>query len=382
MQRVALAMPKYQQVYEALRREIESGVLPPGARVPSEADLGRRFGASRITVGRAVRDLQHLGLVERKVGSGTFVRGPRLGSGSGPQAGDCTFAVLVPDLPDIEIFEPLVQGLMSAPAARAHAFLWGGGDETAGPSRAAAAWRRTQQYIARGVDGVFLAPLEGLAPDDPTNLRIVTALDAARIPVVLLDRSVHPYPKRGPYDLVGIDNRRVGFAITEHLLGHGASRVAFLAASRAASTVQARRAGYREALDALGGDPGLASVPVPAPSDREAVARYLDVHRPDAVVCANDRGAAQLMHTVLALGRTVPTDLRITGVDDVEYAGWLPVPLTTMRQPVRQIGEAALAAMLERRTRPDGPARDIFVQATLVVRESCGAVAAQRAESA
>jgi DNA-binding LacI/PurR family transcriptional regulator len=78
------------------------------------------------------------------------------------------------------------------------------------------------------------------------------------------------------------------------------------------------------------------------------------------------------MHTLLALGRRIPDDIRMAGIDDVEYAGWLPVPLTTMRQPVAQIGEAAVAAMLERRAHPERPARDIFVQCSLVVRQSCG----------
>ncbi len=360
--------PKYQQVYEALRQEIESGALGPGARVPSEADLGRRFGASRITVGRAVRDLQMQGLVERRIGAGTFVRRRAV-----PSAVDCTFGVLVPDLPDIEIFEPLVQGLLSAPEARTHAFLWGGG-ELQGAGRAPAAWARVQQYIARHVDGVFFAPLEGLPPGDTTNVRIATALDAAGIPVVLLDRSVYAYPRRGRYDLVGIDNRRVGYAITEHLLSVGARRVAFMEdAASGASTIAARRAGYREAIDVMQADPSLLQAPVPSPSDRAALAAYLATHTPDAIVCAHDRGAAQLMHALLALGRRIPQDVRIAGVDDVDYAAWLPVPLTTMRQPVREIGETALAAMLERRAHPERPARDIFVQCTLVVRASCGA---------
>jgi len=367
MQRTTLMVPKYRVVYEALRRDIESGRLPAGARVPSEADLGSRFGASRITVGRAVRDLQVEGLVERRIGSGTFVRRP-----STMSAVECTFGVLVPDLPDIEIFEPLVQGLLSAPEARPHAFLWGGG-EGAGRSRADAAWARVQQYISRRVDGVFFAPLEGLRPDDTTNVQIVTALDEARIPVVLLDRSVYPYPKRGAYDLVGIDNRRVGFTVTEHLLVAGARRVAFLGpTANGASTIGARRAGYREAIDVLESDASLVHLPVPSPSDRDALEAYLSAHAPDAIVCAHDRGAAQLMHALLAMGRRIPQDIRLAGVDDVEYAAWLPVSLTTVRQPVRQIGEAAVAAMLERRAHPERPARDIFVQCTLVVRESCG----------
>ena len=57
--------------------------------------------------------------------------------------------------------------------------------------------------------------------------------------MVLLDRSIYPYPKRGPYDLVGIDNRRVGFAITEHLLSAGARRIAFLGTTSGVSTITA-----------------------------------------------------------------------------------------------------------------------------------------------
>ncbi|HTV02355.1 MAG TPA: GntR family transcriptional regulator [Luteitalea sp.] len=368
MQRSAVAVPKYQVVFDALREEIESGRLAPGAKVPSEADLGERFGASRITVGRAMRDLQLLGLVQRRVGSGSYVKAPVRAPRS-----ECTFGVLVPDLPDIEIFDPLVQRLVSCPEARPHAFLWGGGEMTVS-ARPAAAWARAEQYISRKVDGVFFAPLEGLTPDDDTNQRIVSALDGAGIPVVLLDRAVHPYPRRGPYDLVGIDNRRVGFAITEHLVTRGARRIAFLGGAPGVSTIAARRAGYREALDVLGADTSLVAHPCPSPSDREAIKAYMTTHRPDGLVCAHDRAAAQAMHALLAIGVRIPHDIRLVGVDDVDYAAWLPVPLTTMRQPVAEIGEAAMAAMLERRAHPTRPPRDIFVQCSLIVRQSCGAV--------
>ena len=60
--------PKHRQVYRSLEREIQDGRWKEGDRLPSEADLVRQFGASRITVGRAVRDLQRAGLVERRAG--------------------------------------------------------------------------------------------------------------------------------------------------------------------------------------------------------------------------------------------------------------------------------------------------------------------------
>ena len=61
------------------------------------------------------------------------------------------------------------------------------------------------------------------------------------------------------------------------------------------------------------------------------------------------------------------------GIDDVGYASLLPVPLTTVRQPTREIGAAAVAAMLERLGKPRLSPRDILLEGTLVVRASCGA---------
>ena len=66
--------------------------------------------------------------------------------------------------------------------------------------------------------------------------------------MVLLDRPALPYPERGHHDLVGIDNRRAGYLITDHLLRLGAKRIAFVAVENTAATVDAREAGYREAL--------------------------------------------------------------------------------------------------------------------------------------
>ena len=204
----------------------------------------RTFGASRITVGRAVRDLQIAGLVERRVGSGTYVRG----GGREPRKSDAlSFGLLIPERGETEIFEPICQGMMASPLAIEHALVWGS-DHGPGASKADRAWHLCRQYIDRGVAGVFFAPLE-LTPDkDDTNKRIAEALDAANIPVILLDRTVLPYPQRGHHDLVGIDNRRAGFLVTEHLLRLGSRQIAFVGDRHAAATVDAREAGYREAL--------------------------------------------------------------------------------------------------------------------------------------
>jgi DNA-binding LacI/PurR family transcriptional regulator len=338
--------------------------LRTGARLPSEAELERTFKASRITVGRAVRDLQLAGLVERRAGSGSYVKAPKLSDA-------LSFGLLIPDLGDTEIFEPICQGMMASPLARQHVLLWGS-LTSAAPSKDERAWQLCRQYIERRVSGVFFAPLELTPGKDAVNRQIAQALDDAGIPLVLLDRTVVPYPERGIHDLVGIDNRRAGYRITEHVLRLGAHRIAFVAVQHAAATVEAREAGYREALYAWKSPVNRDFVHRLDPTDLDAV-RAVMGSEPDAIVCANDWTAARLMHSILELGYAVPDDVRLVGIDDMEYASLLPVPLTTLRQPTREIGAAAFAAMLDRVSRPETPVRDTLLQTKLVVRRSCGA---------
>lgn len=356
------ATTKHARVYADLEAKLRSKTWTRGERLPSESELVRQYGASRITIGRALRDLQGAGLIERRAGSGSYATGL-----PGPRA--LTFGVLVPDFGEVPILESMYGGMMSSSLAREHALILGSAE---GDSKESRALQLCRQYVERQVDGVFFAPLE-LSPDkDDVNRRLVRTLDEAHVPVVLLDRTVLPYPHRGHHDLVGIDNRRAGFVVTDHLLGLGRRALAFVAPARAAATVGARAAGYREAHHAHGLEVDPARELRLDPSDVEAAKRALARHGIDGAVCANDETAAQWMHTLHALGYAVPDDVAIVGIDDAPFAKLLPVPLTTLRQPARQIGEAALSAMLERVARSHLPARDILLRCELVVRRSCG----------
>jgi len=376
--------PKYQHVFNELRKEIVSGRYRVGQKLPSEADLVKQFGASRITVGRAVRDLRQAGLVERRAGSGTYVRA----AGSEMVEGGLSFGLLIPDLGQTEIFEPICHGMADSPQGAEHALLWGNAF-AADASRSAAdrAWQTCQQYIARKVSGVFFAPLDfsPLVPGDvgdEMNHRIVEAFEKARIPVVLLDRDYVHYPRRSALDLVGIDNWRTSFTATEHLLRAGCRRIVFLSSSmRGASTVEERISGYREALFTNGVPVDAALVQRLSFEDEDAIAQVMERLRPDAFLCVNDRTAGRLMQGLLALGLRIPHDVRVMGMDDVAYASLLPVPLTTMRQPCREIGMAAMTTMLERVNRPSMPPRHVMLDCPLVVRQSCGTAKAAAQKS-
>ena len=322
------------------------------------------MATSRITVAKAVNELQKQGFVSRRPGSGTYVLPGTIKTGH-------VFGLLIPDLGRTEIFEPICHGMMGSPLASSHSLLWG--HATATDLQEQEAEQLCHQYIAQKVSGVFFAALEYVPRKDLINRRIVAALEKAKIPIVLLDRCVLPYPERSRHDLVGTDNRRMGFIITTHLLKLGLTRIAFLAKPYSAPTIEARIAGWREAHFRHG-------VPVPDgmerhgdPEDSDFVERSLKELRPEGFVCGNDLTAAKLMQTLGALGVRVPQEIRIVGFDDVKYADMLPVPLTTQHQNCGDIGSTAMAVMLDRVARPEMPTRDIFLQTRTVVRESCGA---------
>jgi GntR family transcriptional regulator of arabinose operon len=356
--------PRHRAIYEELLRELQNGVYQPGDRMPSEAALCERFDASRITVGKAFQALQQEGLVVRRAGSGTYVEKPAQAVGS------MQFGLLIPELGMTEIFEPICHGMMRSPIARTHSLTWGHstGEET---EREAAAEQLCQQYIAQRVAGVFFAPMEYSRTKDQANRRILSMLQGAGIPVVLLDRCVERFPDRSNCDLVGIDNHRAGNLLTRHLLEMGAQRIIFAARAYSASTVEQRVAGYREALYA-GKAKCKPQVVVGDFEDVGYVRAMLERERPDAIVCSNDVTAARLMQTMIGLGVKIPEDVRLVGVDDVRYAKFLPVKLTTIRQDCGEIGAVAMSTMLERIERPGHPVRDVLVRCELVVRASSG----------
>ena len=92
-----------------------------------------------------------------------------------------------------------------------------------------------------------------------------------------------------------------------------------------------------------------------------------------AVVCVSDATAIRLMQCFAHVRISVPDDVRVVGFDDLPIGGYLPVPLTTMRQNPEALAYEAFRTLLHRMKNPTLPARDILVATELVVRKSCGA---------
>jgi DNA-binding LacI/PurR family transcriptional regulator len=121
----------------------------------------------------------------------------------------------------------------------------------------------------------------------------------------------------------------------------------------------------------IGSAPGIFSIASGEQAADELLARY-GAAMPDAVVCANDQMAIGVLRTLTAAGVRVPGEVAVTGFDDLYPARLVDPPLTTVRQPMRMLGERACARLLDRIAYPSlSPAVELL-PTELVLRSSCG----------
>ncbi|MFB8086135.1 LacI family DNA-binding transcriptional regulator [Streptomyces sp. NPDC055992] len=196
---------------------------------------------------------------------------------------------------------------------------------------------RVEQLVrSRVVDGVMLMALhEG----DP----LARIAQESRLPVVFGGRPVDFEPRW----YVDIDNVGGARDATDHLLARGRTRVATICGPLDTEVGDSRHRGYREAMMLA----GLTPLP-PEEGDfseadgAAAMARLLEAHPDlDGVFAANDNMAAGALRALRAAGRPVPEDVAVVGFDDLAVARIADPALTTIRQPIRDLGRE-MARML------------------------------------
>jgi LacI family transcriptional regulator len=363
-------MAKFTKVFEALERAILEGKFAHGKRLPSESELCQRFKVSRPTAARALRELQQMGVITRKAGSGSYLTPPH----ATKPATARTLGLFVPGLGNTEILSPICNEITRYAQAQGCSVRWG--DASTPINSSEDALRLCQQYIENPVDGIFFAPIESIAGRDVWNRKIADAFAQKGIPMVLLDRDLGEFPSQSEFDMVGIDNVVAGIMLTRHLLEQGRKRICFTARPHYPSTTNLRLLGCREGLRLYGPRPKVKYrlAHYGHPTDAQFVSRMLEASTPDAIICSNDQTAALLIRTLTQLHYSVPGQIAVAGFDDVEYASLLTPALTTMRQPCSEIARTAVRTLLERINNPQLPPRHIQHCAELVVRQSCGSV--------
>ncbi|WP_083199506.1 LacI family DNA-binding transcriptional regulator [Microbacterium oleivorans] len=214
------------------------------------------------------------------------------------------------------------------------------------------------------VNGVLLTPL---ALDEAR----AEALETAGVPIVLVDAEAD-----GDLPSVAVDDVEGGYLAVQHLLQQGRRRILFAGGPASVRQVADRLEGARRALAEVTD----ATLEVATTDELtvlagrlvgEELARRDATERPDGVFCANDLLAVGVLQGAGILGSLrVPEDLALIGYDDIDFAQSTVVPLSSIRQPAREIGAAAVDALFATLSDPDAAPQRIRFRPELVVRAS------------
>jgi LacI family transcriptional regulator len=241
-----------------------------------------------------------------------------------------------------------------------HVVILGSSDDD--PERESALLRI---LAAQRVRGCLLTPAEA-APSRAWFTR-------HRLPVVLLDY------RGGPGECwVAVDHVAGARLAVGHLLGLGHSRVAFVSGPPALRQMVERGQGARAAIVDAGLDPADVLLEVKREgfgiADGIAAAEQLVATGvPSAVFCGNDMLAFGVYRELRRAGLRIPEDVALVGYDDVEFAADWVVPLTSVRQPIDELGSLAAQLLFEHAAgQSEHRHRQIVLQPELVVRESSG----------
>ena len=230
-------------------------------------------------------------------------------------------------------------------------------------ARSPAQEERLERYVAGGhVDGVLLASLHG---DDPLPRK----LEEAGVPVVLVGRPATA--TRASY--VDADNRGGAAVAVQHLLARGRRRIATITGPLDMAPGLDRLDGYRDALRAAGAratrrlvEEGDFTEESGQRAMRALLERAADM---DAVFAANDLMAAGALDALRAAGRRVPEDVAVVGFDDSVVSRWSEPRLTSVAQPVEEMGRQ-ITRLLLARIAGEAAGVSVILHTNLVVRES------------
>lgn len=346
---------KYEKLARRIRDDIQQGVLQPGDKLPSLAELRSQFNLSRATIDRVHQSLEQEGLIVREQGRGTFVAQPARRS-IGFIGLSCYEYTKAP--PQMPYWVALQEGVRES--------------ATDAGNGVALIYHRNFEDWDR-IDGIVLSdPYFDISP--PPGM----PLDLPRVSVV--------HTMRGVPSVIS-DDFEGGRLATEHLLELGHTRIACLADWDDLS-VSKRLAGFHYALGRRLISPAASWIRPYSTSGTvqpDFIGRSMDVMRSwlredwhdtgfTAILAMNDRIAQGIIQALEEAGLRVPEDVSVIGYDDADVCDYIVPRLTSVSVPVREMGRLAMQVLREQMEA--GIRREIVTQlpVQLHVRDSTGPV--------
>ena len=318
-----MTLPLYQRISDDLKKKIVSGYFQVGDQLPTEKELSESYSVSRITAKRALNDLEHLGLVSRTRGKGTFVQSPHKQKNHSSKR--ILFVIPFEGIYLGNFNQGLVPNLNNS-------------DTTVFITDTSYLKENIAADIIENFDGLIYYPLS-----TSQYLDILLELSLQHFPVVLLDKQIYDFQ----FPCVSSDNFNGGEQATQALLELGHQRIAFLASNEEhhPHTTRNRYLGYLKALNEY-------HIPFHTTLDNalyteDSVLELVCEQNVTGLVCENDLVALQAMKILQDNNFSIPNDLSIIGFDDIQAASLSNPPLTTVAQDFFGMGQVAGQLLLD-----------------------------------
>lgn len=343
---------KYDRIFADLRAKIWSGYYPANQQLPSENELAQTYQVSRITSKRALQELAANGLVQRRQGSGTFVR-----AGLRPKKLTNRILLVIPFAPDSGLGD-YITGIKTILTPQKDLIIMENQQfDTLSPHQV------EQQY-----DGIIYYP-QNLSAE----LAVLNPYLLMHLPLVLLDQTATGLP----LPAVVADNVQGGQLATQTLIDAGHRHIAFLASSNFRrglnSSVAQRYFGYLRAF----AQNDLSNATSPQQAYRLTQAQFqrllpwLHQEKITALVMENDLLALKVLHYLQQNHVQVPEAISLIGFDNITETRNSQPQLSTITQDFAEIGQHAAELLQQRLDNPFAPQiQQITVPVNLKLRHS------------
>ena len=343
--------PLYQIVKETIREAIDAGTFKPGQQMPSTKDLSDQLKVSLVTAHRALQELVAAGVLQRAQGKGTFVHDRYHDKSRAVSAYRVGLVFHAEASLEDNYHSAILEGVRQACNEHALDLIH----------------LRFGEDLRNECNGYLL--VNPLAEDVEPLARRATK----RQPVLVV--GARPDLKHVAW--CDVDNVRVGREAVRHLANLGHRRIGYVGGTRAFGNSRDRWEGFvegcRDAAIPIDDRHVLkaAGWKLDEHAEQQQLARMLVVQdHPTAIFAAGYFFALNVYSAAATAGLKIPTDLSVIGVDDPPGATHLSPPLTTLRQPLTDLGKVAVTALWDQMRHDGAPLENQLLQADLVQRAS------------
>ncbi|MDZ7373726.1 MAG: GntR family transcriptional regulator [candidate division KSB1 bacterium] len=352
------------QLAELIWEEIVAQDYRPGDQLPSQQVLATKYRTSLITVKRALSVLKEEGLIYGEPGKGIYVN-PPVNVFPGGFAAEVTIGLFL-DPPLSPFFSGIASGVVHAVSEWGWSLAFAN-DLPGGPGE----WNLEYLCQKGGAKGFVVGVRDGSG----RTAEAVSTLRSQGCPIVMVSYTDDP-----ELNYVGVDHVRGAYLAATHLVELGYESICYVTPEPTNPLSALRYQGFLQACEEAGLEGKLLA---PEPDESLPANRYRSGYElglrlvesgefPEACFAFTDLVALGLMRALRENAVEVPQEVAVVGFDDIALAELAVVPLTTVRQPLKEIGYTAVD-VLRRKLRGEDRVIRVLLEPELVVRESCGA---------